>query len=275
MRPLTRRDLLRSTVFGGFALVAGCARGSEPANPPVREPGARTVQEDGSFDSAAFGRRQVRWRLVVPDQPLGLVVALHGRGGSANDVFDQLDGSAVAASTGLALASVDGAESYWHRRRDGSDAGAMVLTELLPLLAGKGIATDRIGLTGLSMGGYGALLLATQLPPQRVIGVAAMSSALWQRAGDSAAGAFDNREDFQAHDVFARLAALRKVPIRLACGTADPFIAANRALAARLPHAEAHFDPGGHDDGYWRSQFPAGMRWLAKQADQRRASPTP
>ncbi len=34
----------------------------------------------------------------------------------------------------LAIASVDGGTTYWHRRQDGEDAGAMVLEEFVPLL---------------------------------------------------------------------------------------------------------------------------------------------
>ena len=35
----------------------------------------------------------------------------------------------------------------------------MVLTELLPMLATKGLDTSKVGFIGWSMGGYGALLL--------------------------------------------------------------------------------------------------------------------
>lgn len=92
-----------------------------------------------------------------------------------------------------------------------------------------------------------------------------MSAVLWTRPGDSAPGAFDDREDFLAHDVFARTAQLARIPVALWCGVDDPFIAGNRAFAARLPDARATFDPGGHDAAYWASHVGPALDFLAAQ----------
>jgi hypothetical protein len=62
-------------------------------------------------------------------------VALHGFGGDVDAAFELGYGDAVAA-TGLALVSVDGGNGYWHARRDGTDSGAMVRDELIPLALG-------------------------------------------------------------------------------------------------------------------------------------------
>jgi S-formylglutathione hydrolase FrmB len=162
------------------------------------------------------------------------------------------------------VASVDGGDFYWHARKSGIDPGAMIIQELLPLLAGKGLATERIGLAGWSMGGYGALLLATELGPRRVAGVAAASAALWQSPGDSAPGAFDDSLDFARNDVFVRRPTLARMPVRLDCGRDDPFIVANRAFALGLPSAAATFDDGGHDEQYWSAHAGSQMTWLRK-----------
>ena len=106
----------------------------------------------------------------------------------------------------------------------------MLTDEFVPLLAGMGLATARLGLFGWSMGGYGALLLAETVGAARIAAVAADSPALWQRASDVSAGAFDGAADFAAHDVFARRDRLAGVPVRIACGTADPFYPAVRAF---------------------------------------------
>lgn len=190
-------------------------------------------------------------------------MALHGRGGSADDAFTLgLGEHAVAA--GVALASIDGGERYWHPRRGGEDTGAMVVEDLLPVLREHGVAAGPIGLTGWSMGGYGALWLAIRHGPSVIGAVATAGAALWTSPGASAAGAFDDRADFLAHDVFARAEALRGIPVLLACGDRDPFLAANKALARRLPGATTVFDGGGHDDGYWRAHGGAAVRWLAE-----------
>ena len=57
----------------------------------------------------------------------------------------------------------------------------------------------------------------------------------------------------------------------LTCGTSDPFIAANRALAGRLADVEPTFDAGGHDTDYWRSHAGAQVDWLADSCAEVRA----
>lgn len=212
------------------------------------------------------GLERPRWRLAVPeDGPArGLVVVLHGYGGNADAAFE-LGYADTVASTGLALVAVDGGNGYWHARRDGTDSGALVRDELIPLgLSSAGLpATTRIGLLGWSMGGFGALLLASDLGPQRVMGVVAASAALWTTGAQTPAGAYDDREDFDRHSIFGRIDRLARIPVRLDCGDSDPFIAANRALARRLPRVETHFEPGGHEDAWWRARAGAQMAWLA------------
>ena len=64
----------------------------------------------------------------------------------------------------------------------------MVVDELLPLLAGRGVAAgpeDRIGLLGWSMGGYGVLHLGGLLGAERVAAVCAVSPALWTDPDDA------------------------------------------------------------------------------------------
>jgi enterochelin esterase-like enzyme len=241
-------------------LLAACSRGTE-------RPAGVDLQE-GTFSSRFWPGQRVRWRLARPvhqgtvGAPRHLVVALHGRGGDADWAFDSAHVERHVAPTGLSVATVDGGDFYWHARRSGIDPGAMIIQDLLPLLAGKGLATDRIGLIGWSMGGYGALLLASRLGPARVAGVAAASAALWQSPGDSATGAFDDARDFARNDVFARRDVLARLPVRLDCGRDDPFIVANRAFARGLPSVAASFDKGAHTEEYWTAHAGAQMSWL-------------
>ncbi len=252
----TRRTLLRLgaglVAAAAGSLVAGCGGADGP-----------TLTE-GELATSPGG--EVRWRMAVPRSapPRGLVVALHGAGGSADDAFGLGFPDAVESSR-LALVSVDGGRSYWHPRSDGTDTGAMVREELIPLaLKAAGLApATPVTLLGWSMGGFGALLLATELGPGRVNGVVAASAALWLRGSQTPARAFDGRADFDRHSIFNRLDRLRGIPVRLDCGTSDPFIAANRELARRLPSAETHFTPGGHDDGFWSGNVGAEMAWAA------------
>ena len=257
---ISRRGLLAGAV--ALPWLAACSAGTD------RPPGVEL--DEGTFSSRFWPGHKVRWRLARPVRQSSvtaaqrLVVALHGHGGDADWAFNSVHIERQVAPTGLAVATVDGGDFYWHARRSGIDPGSMVAEELLPLLAGKGLATDRFGLIGWSMGGYGALLLATRLGPSRVAGVAAGSAALWQTPGESAPGAFDDREDFVRNDVFAARGKLRGIPVRLDCGREDPFIAANRAFARELPEATVTFDAGAHTEEYWTAHAGAQMAWLRK-----------
>jgi pimeloyl-ACP methyl ester carboxylesterase len=256
---ITRRAVLAGAV--ALPLLAACGAGTD-------QPAGVALQE-GTFSSRFWPGRKVRWRLARPAgkgpvaAPPRLVMALHGYGGDADWPFDSVHIERHVGTSGLAVATVDGGNFYWHARRSGIDPGAMIVQELLPLLAGKGLATDRIGVIGWSMGGYGALLLASRLGPGQVAGVVATSAALWQSPGDSAAGAFDDSRDFVRNDVFARRRELARMPVRLDCGSDDPFIVANRAFARGLPTAVATFDGGSHTEEYWTAHAGSQMSWLS------------
>lgn len=256
---ITRRELL----VGAATLpwLAACSSG--PESP------AGVVQESGTFTSRFWPDQSVRWRVARPASrvsgpaPQPLVVALHGHGGDAGWPFTGVHLERHIRRTGLAVATVDGGDFYWHGRGSGIDTGRMVGQDLLALLGRRGLAVDRIGLIGWSMGGYGALLQASRLGPRRVAGVVAVSAALWQSPGDSAPGAFDDSDDFVRNDVFAARGKLSGIPVRLDCGRDDPFIAANRAFARGLPGAAATFDDGAHTEEYWTAHGGAQMDWLS------------
>ena len=225
----------------------------------------------GSFQSAARGGLQTNWAIARPPgqtRPLRPVIALHGKGSDAATVMagGVEQGLAQAVSAGLppfAVVAVDGGGGYWHRRASGEDSGTMVLDELLPMLQTQGLDTSRVAFLGWSMGGYGALLLGARLGPARTAAIAAVSPALWLSAGAAAPGAFDGAADFAANSVFG-LPALGEIPIRIDIGTADPFYAATQDFIAQLPNPPAGgSSPGGHDSGYWSSQLPGELSWIA------------
>ena len=251
----------RRAVLLGLAGLAGLA------GPPGLAACASTgpVLRDGVL-SDRFDVEAPRWRMALPRSGAsrGLVVALHGFGGSCDDAFD-LGFAAAVETSRMALVSVDGGNGYWHPRRDGSDTGAMVREELIPLaLEEAGLASSSpVALLGWSMGGFGALLIASELGASRVSGVVAASAALWLKGSQTPARAYDGKDDFDRHSIFNRLARLEGIPVRLDCGTSDPFLAANRELARRRPGTEAHFTEGGHDDDFWGGNAPDEMAWAA------------
>jgi enterochelin esterase-like enzyme len=261
----------RAVLLGGAGvLLAGC--GIDTIEHAGRK-SARLVS--GSFASKQR-RTTVGWSIAYPHghgagDSLPVVVALHGRGGDHRTAFsslrlDQYLDQVVGAGTpAFAIASVDGGDhSYWHRRTDGTDASAMVRDELLPILAKRGLDTDRLGLFGWSMGGFGALLMAgkQRLP---VKAVAVSSPALFTAPGATAPGAFDDADDFRANDVYGHATWLHDVRLRMDCGLQDPFYAATKDLAQRIsPRPAGSFSAGGHDKNYWRHVAPAQLRFLGK-----------
>ncbi|MGH3657076.1 MAG: alpha/beta hydrolase, partial [Micromonosporaceae bacterium] len=237
---------------------------------PAIRPGRRVSD---SFASEACPGVTVRWAAsyppdAEPDDSLPVVVFLHGRHEDHRYGFNQLGldrflAALVAAGTPpFVLATVDGGrDSYWHPRRAG-DPETMLWNEFLPRLADRGLRTDRIGLYGFSMGGYGALLFAARRP-ERVAAVAAIAPAIWSTHEMTSRGAFDDAADFRANDIYAHLDGLAGIPLRIDCGNDDPFTPNIEDFAEALPERpEGGFQSGSHTAGYVRRMAPAELRFL-------------
>lgn len=180
------------------------------------------------------------------------VICLPGRGSGAATITDGYrlhDRVAATVGAAFALVAVDGGESYWHRRANGEDRLSMLLTELIPSIrAERGLMAR--GIWGWSMGGYGALRAAIERPGQ-FRAVATSGAALWRDPSQTAAGAFDDADDWARNDIYSRLDRLTP-PMFIACGASDPFIGANRALAAgRANGTQTDFTAGCHGAPYW------------------------
>jgi S-formylglutathione hydrolase FrmB len=244
----------------------GCA-GPDGAVPPA--PAQDPVS--GRFRSRHVHDDDVGFMVWQPGElsasgGLPVLVVLPGRGSSARVAFDDLHLHAFLAAelarrgAAAGLAAVDGGESYWHARPDGEDRMAMLETEFLPLLEREfGLGGPGRAIAGWSMGGYGALL-APERDPTGWAGVAVASPAIWPAYSDVwVSDAFDGREDFEEHDVFAGSPALERIPVWIGCGTSDPFYENSRRLAALLPGARTDWADGGHDQCLWRLVAPPQM----------------
>jgi pimeloyl-ACP methyl ester carboxylesterase len=264
--------------------VAACTGTATPG--PAPEVDAPTEIRTGSFVSQFRKQASTAWTLALPRSTDGgstdgtsldngsadnlpVAVFLHGVGADHRMVFDELQAEHILAQhvarggTPFAIAAVDGGDTWWHRRASGIDAQAMVLREFLPLLASLGLDTGKVAVFGLSMGGFGALLLAAQHLVPGLRAVAAMSPAIWSMYDAGRSDNFDNATDFAAHDIFALRPELESLPKRIDCGTGDTLLYSVQDYVKDLPgEHEGGFQDGGHDSAYWRSVLPDVLSFL-------------
>src|SRR6266545_420109 len=253
---LTRRQAIAGGAVGVAAAVAGGVGLVRAGVLPGRYRLARTLGAcDVGVPATTVAPGPTRFGTFGSERrgrPVCLL--LHAAAGDHHAPFDRLRmHHHLAQAVGgerlrpLALASADGRGSSW-RPASGDDPFAMLLEELLPVLAGLGLRTgaDTLGVLGWSMGAGGALRLA-EAAPDRLAAVVATSPAV-AAAGEEVAGA----------------ARLRGLAVRVDCGRDDPFADATRALAASLPSgAVVNLAKGCHDGVFWQRQAPAQLRFLA------------
>jgi Putative esterase len=289
-RGLTRRQLLASglggtlvVLAGGFELVDhgvlpgrhtldeldGACSVPAPAE-SFRKPGATLT---GRFFSRARNR-EVGYTLAYPPghttgTPLPLGLYLHADGGSHTSPLGGLPLAQALAGHGLpavALIAVDGGNLYWHPH-PGDNPMAMLIEEVIPMCQrlGLGRSPGSIGAIGISMGGFGTILLAEK-HPETISAAAAISPAIWTsytEARAANAGAFTDAREFADNNVLAGTRSLAHTPLRIASGADDPFHPGVIALAQRLPRlASVDIGAGCHDNSFFASQRHVSIKFL-------------
>ena len=267
-------ELVARGVLPGQAALDRLDGACSVASPPLvfAAPGPA---ESGTFYSRAR-RCQVGYTIAWPPghrpgTPLPLIVALHPFGADHRRALAgmslpqalalRVDGRALPP---MAMAAADGGPGYWNPH-PGDNPMAMVIDELIPLCQRRGLGRGATGTLGISMGGYGALLLAEKYP--RVISaVAAIGPAIWTSYRQARAvnpGAYASAAAFADADAVTHAPALAPVAVRVACGTSDPFYPGVRALAGALPPgAVPDFSAGCHSFPFFTAQEPPSLAFL-------------
>jgi enterochelin esterase-like enzyme len=289
----SRRRFLTWGLGGAIGVMAAGAAGVELVSHGVL-PGKSTLNElDGACAAAGpplrfskLGRmhpgtfyskarnRAVRYTIAYPPghnpgSLLPLVVVLHAYGAtSANALSGITLAEACALNTlpPMALVAADGGNGYWNPH-PGDDPMGMVIDELIPRCQARGLGRppQRIGIMGISMGGYGALLMG-ETNPRLFSAVAAISPAIWTtyaQARSANDGAYASAQDFARSDVVTHAPALAGMPVRVASGMDDPFHPGVEALAQVLPRqAIVEFSGGCHTGSFFQAQEEPSLAFL-------------
>jgi polyhydroxybutyrate depolymerase len=129
----------------------------------------------------------------APEQPVGAIMFLHGWRGSAAGEMNNRSLRAIAAKHGLAYIAPQGAGSTWSYPSSPSqhrDEFSFFDALLVDIEQRFGIRSDRILLSGFSMGGSMVWYLACSMP-ERFGGFAPIAGAFWEPQPDRCDGPVD------------------------------------------------------------------------------------
>jgi len=233
----------------------------------------------GQFYSAAR-RQEVGYTIAYPPghrpgSQLPLIVALHAYGGNhlrtltrmslAQALALRVNGRALPP---MAMVAADGGGGYWNPHPGDNPLG-MVIDELIPKCQARGLGRGhrRIGTLGISMGGYGAILVAEKYP-ELIGAVAAIGPAIWTSYAQARAvnpGAYASATAFASADAVTHAGALAGLPVRVASGIDDPFHPGVEALVKVLPRgAVVDISAGCHNTPFFVQQEPPSLAFLGE-----------
>lgn len=271
-----------------LSAITSCAKHEQPAPPDRPRLTAGVKMVDVTFHSAALNR-DMPYRAILPvsigaNQKLPVVYLLHGGGGGFHDWSNYSD-VAGYAERGLILVMPEGNSSYYTNSADRPqdryedyivhDLIADV-EQRLPAAIGR----EHRAIAGVSMGGFGAVVLALKHPDLFVF-AGGLSSALdvpsrpfsirrvgQYRQHSSIFGHWGSQSRRTSDPfVLVRSADPAQTPyLFLTCGDQEGLLPTNRRfsgmLQARHFSYEFHTMPSGHDWNQWNRNLPALMKSL-------------
>lgn len=287
-RAFSRRSLFASTGLLGLAAVGAAgmnvASGEvtqalysasfEETTPNQLGP---VVQTDRIY-SAARGREVDVVTILPPGvrvAGLPMSILLHGLNGSARTAAVGGLGEVLTAGVmsrlipAFGFIAVDGGDNYWHENRRGDDPMGMLLDEVPQWLAERRLGGPDgrpFACTGVSMGGFGAMLYARRMTERGrpANAIATISPGLMTSWADvSKRHAFADESQWAAIDPLRTVDKLGPAPMGLWCGDRDKFIDGCRQFISRAPLEVASITRGAHTEAYWRTVTPNVVRFLS------------
>jgi putative tributyrin esterase len=254
----------------------------EISDPRFESDGLREI----TFKSAALrGRADVTVYAPAGAEGAPIVILLHGvygshwawtRSGGAHKTAARLIAAGEIKPMILAMPSdgllFDGSGYVAHNGRDFEK----YIVDEVPSAVRQGIpgAGEKMFISGLSMGGFGALRLGAKYPT-RFAGISAHSAithfsqlSRFVEEPLSMYGAIAEEEQSALH--FIQENREKLPPLRFDCGVEDVLISENRELHAALveraiAHEYAEF-PGAHNWDYWHAHLEKTLRFFSQYA---------
>ena len=210
-----------------------------------------------------------------------LVYLLHGWSGNYHQWNDITDCQKTADTYGFILVCPDGLYDSWYINspvKKNQQYTDFFFLDLVPEIEKRfRINRERVFITGLSMGGHGALFLFS-VHPEKFRSAGSLSGVVDLRDCSSEYGLPDligtdntarGKELFLDYSAAGRLDAIAASgkEIIFSCGTDDRFYKINEAFKTACDEKDipATFipGPGGHDYPYWKNNLPAQLGFFA------------
>ncbi|MCA1815044.1 MAG: esterase family protein [Acidobacteria bacterium] len=241
-----------------FALAACASSQSQPgATPSPQAAAAKGRVEYTEFDSPSLGQK-VRCAISLPasydlkkTQRYPVVVFLHGlnndeRSWEIEGMQARLEELRAAGKVGdFIVAMPYGANSFYLNAKDGARYEDAIVKDFLPFVDKNYRTTAKPAsrvIEGISMGGYGALLIAFK-HPELFSAVAAHSAALFDELPAQPTDAGDRRAGYR----YMLATKLFGAPPDLAYFQTNNPLQLARANAAAIKSLKIYFDVGDHD----------------------------
>lgn len=282
----------RRTLFVSLGLVAATAAGVVTYVSTVSEPRQHQIATSDRVRNASAVKPTIRYERVysasrrrevtlafylptgVNTRGMPMSILLHGLRGNARNapfggIAEQMAAAVAKRSVpAFGFVAVDGGDNYWHENTPGDDPMGMLLDEVPRWLKDRGYG-EPFAITGVSMGGFGALLYARRRVERGdpIAAAAIVSPGLLTTWPEMAKRrAFKSEAEWAELDPLRRPRATEPTSLGVWVGDRDKFIEGTRRFLRDAKTEVAVVRPGGHDDALYRSVTPDVIRYLAKYA---------
>jgi putative tributyrin esterase len=208
---------------------------------------------------------------ISPEKSYPLLIMLHGWTGDYNQWNEIIPLQHLADDYGFIIASPDGFSDCWYVNspvNPNSQFETFFIKDLLPtLLSQYPVDPMQVFITGLSMGGHGAITLYLKYPNQfksagSTSGILDLTKFPGKWGLNEVLGPIE-----EAYDLWAVNSAVNLLPnivgtdktMIIDCGTEDFALSVNKEFAAvaALHNVKIRFTtpPGNHSRDYWRSSI--------------------